>query len=165
MRLLAKARARVANDGIPSIWWIMKLAHQTKRPDSGSGGAPRRRAATRGPVAPSPDAVSPPRHNAIAPHAVEVLESYFGADGRPIKRKSLGAARVARSYDERGNQVEEAYYNTDGKPTARKGLGAARIHWRYDESGKKVEAEFFGADGALLSREDSSRRELELAPV
>ena len=86
---------------------------------------------------------------------VEVVESYFGADGRPIKRKSLGAARIARSYDRRGNQVEEAYYNTDGKPTPRKGLGAARIHWRYDDSGNKVEAEFFGPDGALLSRENA----------
>ena len=89
------------------------------------------------------------------------IESYFGADGRPIKRKSLGAARIARSYDRRGNQVEEAYYNTDGKPTRRKGLGAARIHWRYDDSGNKVEAEFFGPDGALLSRENA---EAEPAP-
>ncbi len=90
-----------------------------------------------------------------------MVESYFGADGRPIKRKSLGAARIARSYDRRGNQVEEAYYNTDGKPTRRKGLGAARIHWRYDDSGNKVEAEFFGPDGALLSRENA---EAEPAP-
>jgi hypothetical protein len=103
-----------------------------------------------------------------APGHVEVVESYFGADGRPIKRKSLGAARIARSYDRRGNQVEEAYYNTDGKPTPRKGLGAARIHWRYDDSGNKVEAEFFGPDGALLSRENenpdaSDKSELEPA--
>ena len=45
---------------------------------------------------------------------VEVVETYFGADGRPIKRKSLGAARVARSYDRRGNQIEEAYFGADG---------------------------------------------------
>jgi hypothetical protein len=96
-----------------------------------------------------------PAPNEAAPRNVEVVESYFGADGRPIKRKSLGAARIARSYDRRGNQVEEAYYNTDGKPTPRKGLGAARIHWRYDDSGNKVEAEFFGPDGALLSRENA----------
>ena len=93
--------------------------------------------------------------NEIPPRHLEVVESYFGADGRPIKRKSLGAARIARGYDRRGNQVEEAYYNTDGKPTRRKGLGAARIHWRYDDSGNKVEAEFFGPDGALLSRENA----------
>jgi uncharacterized protein RhaS with RHS repeats len=96
-----------------------------------------------------------PARNAAEPRHVEVVESYFGADGRPIKRKSLGAARIARSYDQRGNQVEEAYYNTDGTPTRRKGLGAARIHWRYDDSGNKVEAEFFGPDGALLSRENT----------
>jgi hypothetical protein len=90
---------------------------------------------------------------AAAPRTIEVVESYFGADGRPIKRKSLGAARVARSYDRRGNQVEEAYYNSCGKPTPCKGLGAARIHWRYDESGNKLEAELFGPDGALISRE------------
>jgi hypothetical protein len=93
-----------------------------------------------------------------APHTVEVLETYFDAGGKPIKRKSLGAARVARSYDEHGNQVEEAYFSTHGKPTPRKGLGAARIHWRYDENGKKVEAEFFGADGALLSRQNEEAR-------
>jgi YD repeat-containing protein len=96
-----------------------------------------------------------PARNVAAPGHFEVVESYFGADGRPIKRKSLGAARIARSYDQWGNQVEEAYYNTDGKPTRRKGLGAARIHWRYDDSGNKVEAEFFGPDGALLSRENA----------
>lgn len=89
-----------------------------------------------------------------APAHVEVVESYFDAEGRPIKRKSLGAARVARSYDAKGNQVEEAYFNADGSPTRRKGLGAARIHWRYDSSGNKVEAEFFGPDGALLSRQN-----------
>jgi len=88
-----------------------------------------------------------------APHTVEVVESYFDADGRPIKRKSLGAAKVARSYDARGNQVEEAYFNADGSPVGRKGLGAARIHWRYDSCGNKVEAELFGPDGALLSKE------------
>jgi hypothetical protein len=92
------------------------------------------------------------------PH-VEVVESYFDAVGRPIKRKSLGAARVARSYDAKGNQVEEAYFNTNGSPTRRKGLGAARIHWRYDSSGNKVEAELFGPDGALLSRQDEMRLE------
>ena len=96
-----------------------------------------------------------PAKSEAAPRNVEVVESYFGADGRPIKRKSLGAARIARSYDRRGNQVEEAYYNTEGKPTRRKGLGAARIQWRYDDSGNKVEAEFFGPDGALLSRENA----------
>lgn len=98
-----------------------------------------------------------------APHLVEVVETYFDAGGKPIKRKSLGAARVARSYDEHGNQVEEAYFSAHGKPTPRKGLGAARIHWRYDESGKKVEAEFFGPDGALMSRENSDHSK-ELAP-
>jgi hypothetical protein len=89
----------------------------------------------------------------LAPEMVEVIERYFDAEGRPIKRKSLGAARVARRYDQRGNQVEEAYYNPCGKPTPRRGLGAARIQWRYDADGRKVEAEFFGPDGDLLSRE------------
>jgi YD repeat-containing protein len=83
---------------------------------------------------------------------VEVLESYFGADGKPIKRKSLGAARVARRYDERGNQVEEAYFNAEGKPTMCKDLGAARIAWRYDESGNRTEEAFFGADGAPIAQ-------------
>jgi len=103
--------------------------------------------------------------DAVEPRHFEVVESYFGADGRPIKRKSLGAARIARSYDQRGNQVEEAYYNTEGKPTPRKGLGAARIHWRYDESGNKVEAEFFGPDGELLSRENEDPDEPALEPA
>lgn len=86
---------------------------------------------------------------------VEVLESYFGADGKPIKRKSLGAERVARRYDERGNKVEEAYFNADGKPTLRKDLGVARIAWRYDERGNKVEAAFFGADGEPIAGKDT----------
>lgn len=91
---------------------------------------------------------------------VEVLETYFGADGRPVKRKSLGAARVARRYDERGNKVEEAYFNADGKPTPRKGLGAARIAWRYDDRGKQIEAAFFGADGKLIDKGAASRGRL-----
>jgi YD repeat-containing protein len=81
---------------------------------------------------------------------VEVVEAYFDATGRPIKRKGLGAARVARRYDERGNQVEEAYFTAEGKPTLRTDLGVARIAWRYDERGNRIEAEFFGADGALI---------------
>jgi len=81
---------------------------------------------------------------------VEVVETYFDAEGRPIKRKSLGAARVARSYDAKGNQVEEAYFNTEGKPTVAKDVGAARIAWRYDDAGRRVEAAFFGADGAPI---------------
>lgn len=89
---------------------------------------------------------------------VEVVETYFDAEGRPIKRKSLGAARVARCYDAKGNQVEEAYFNAEGKPTVRKDVGAARISWRYDDSGKRVEAAFFGADGAPLPRKRSRKR-------
>ncbi len=82
---------------------------------------------------------------------VEVVETYFDAEGRPIKRKGLGAARVARAYDAKGNQVEEAYFNAEGKPTVRKDVGAARIAWRYDDAGRRVEAAFYGADGALVS--------------
>lgn len=81
---------------------------------------------------------------------VEVVETYFDAEGRPIKRKSLGAARVARAYDAKGNQVEEAYFNAEGKPTVAKDIGAARIAWRYDDAGRRVEAAFFGADGARI---------------
>lgn len=93
---------------------------------------------------------------------VEVVEAYFDAEGRPIKRKSLGAARVARAYDAQGNQVEEAYFNAEGKPTVRKDLGAARIAWRYDDSGRRVEASLFGADGALISSPAGNRkRQLE----
>jgi len=108
--------------------------------------------ARRGRPPKTPRAEAPPADApAPAPHLIEVVESYFDAGGRPIKRASLGAAKVARSYDARGNQVEEAYYNIDGTPTRRKGLGAARIHWRYDDRGNRVEAEFFGPDGDLLA--------------
>lgn len=110
------------------------------------GAAPRRRKAAKHPMA-EPIARPPEAR------FVEVVESYFGADGRPVKRKSLGAARVARRYDHSGNQIEEAYYNSCGKPTARRGLGVARIHWTYDANGRKVEAEFFGSNGDLLARE------------
>ncbi len=81
---------------------------------------------------------------------VEVVETYFDAEGRPIKRKGLGAARVARAYDAQGNQVEEAYFNAEGKPTVRKDVGAARIAWRYDDAGRRVEAAFYGPDGAPI---------------
>lgn len=89
---------------------------------------------------------------------VEVVETYFDAEGRPIKRKSLGAARVARAYDARGNQVEEAYFNAEGKPTVPKDVGAARIAWRYDDSGRRIEAAFFGADGAPIRRPANLRK-------
>jgi len=87
----------------------------------------------------------------VAP-AVEVVETYFGLDGRPVKRKSSGAARVARRYDARGNQIEEAYYNTEGKPTADRASGAARIAWRYDDSGNQIEAAFYDAAGERMRR-------------
>lgn len=79
------------------------------------------------------------------------MEMYFDAVGRPIKRKGVGAERIARAYDARGNQVEEAYFNAEGKPTVRKDVGAARIAWRYDDAGRRVEAAFYGADGAPVS--------------
>lgn len=133
----------------------MDYAYQPRNMEAASAaGVPARRGRPRK-SALAGEAGPAPAPNEAAPRNVEVVESYFGADGRPIKRKSLGAARIARSYDRRGNQVEEAYYNTEGKPTRRKGLGAARIQWRYDDSGNKVEAEFFGPDGALLSRENA----------
>lgn len=92
---------------------------------------------------------------------VEVLETYFGADGQPIKRTSLGAARVARRYDEHGNKVEEAYFSADGKPTLRKDLGVARIAWRYDERGNKIDAAFYGADGERIAGKAEAQGELE----
>lgn len=94
---------------------------------------------------------------------VEVVETYFDPAGRPMKRKSLGAARVARFYDANGNQVEEAYFNAEGKPTIRKDLGAARISWRYDDSGNQVEAALFGADGAPLPRKRRGKRAFDNA--
>lgn len=89
---------------------------------------------------------------------VEVVETYFDATGNPIKRKAVGAERVARAYDARGNQVEEAYFSAEGKPTVRKDLGAARISWRYDDAGKRVEAALYGADGALVMPPPRGRR-------
>lgn len=79
---------------------------------------------------------------------MEVVEAYFDHEGRPIKRKGLGAARVSRAYDAQGHQIEERYYNAEGKPTVRKDLGAARISWRYDGDGRQVGTTLFGADGA-----------------
>lgn len=100
---------------------------------------------------PVPEAMKPraPRRR------VEVVETYFGADGRPAKRKGLGAARVARRYDEAGNKVEEAYFNAEGKPTPRKDIGVARIAWRYDERGNPLEAEYFAADGTPMRNESA----------
>lgn len=95
--------------------------------------------------------------DAAARRRVEVLETYFGADGRPVKRKSIGAARVARRYDERGNKIEEAYFTADGKPTLRKGLGVARIAWRYDERGRQIDASFFDAAGEPIHKGAAAR--------
>ncbi|PPD43895.1 MAG: hypothetical protein CTY15_08595 [Methylocystis sp.] len=89
---------------------------------------------------------------------IEVVEAYFDAEGLPIKRKGLGAARVARAYDAQGNQVEEAYFNTEGKPMVRKDVGAARIAWRYDASGNRVDAAFYGADGAPVRQRAPGRK-------
>ncbi|KAF0128157.1 hypothetical protein [Methylocystis sp.] len=108
----------------------------------------------------APEAIAAP---APTRGRVEVVEAYFDPDGRPMKRKSLGAARVARFYDAKGNQVEEAYFNAEGKPTIRKDLGAARISWRYDDSGNQVEAAFFGADGAPLPRKRRGKRAFDRA--
>jgi hypothetical protein len=103
-------------------------------------------AASDGDIRVAPEAIADPPSRG----RVEVVETYFDHEGRPMKRKSLGAARVARFYDAKGNQVEEAYFNAEGKPTVRKDLGAARISWRYDDRGNQVEAALFGADGAPL---------------
>jgi YD repeat-containing protein len=91
---------------------------------------------------------------------VEVVETYFDAGGRPIKRKSIGAARVARAYDARGNQVEEAYFNAVGKPTVAKESGAARIAWSYDERGNRLEAAFFAVDGTPITRPGAARKDV-----
>jgi YD repeat-containing protein len=107
-------------------------------------------AASDGDIRVAPEAIADPAPTTRG--RVEVVETYFDHDGRPMKRKSLGAARVARFYDDKGNQVEEAYFNAEGKPTVRKDIGAARISWRYDDRGNKVEAAMFGADGAPLRR-------------
>lgn len=93
---------------------------------------------------------------------VEVVEMYFDAEGRPIKRKGFGAERISRAYDAQGNQVEEAYFNAEGKPTVAKDVGAARIAWRYDDAGRRVEAAFFGADGAPISRPPARKRPAEV---
>jgi YD repeat-containing protein len=106
------------------------------------------------------DAPPPPSPEARVKGCVEVMEMYFDAEGRPIKRKGLDAARVARAYDARGNQVEEAYFNAEGKPTVPKDVGAARIAWRYDDSGKRVDAAFFGADGAPIRRPGGFRKRI-----
>jgi len=106
---------------------------------------------------PQPLAKALQKDKALQKGHVEVVETYFDAAGRPIKRKSLGAARVARAYDARGNQVEEAYFNAEGKPTVPKDVGAARISWRYDDSGKRIEAAFFGADGSPIRRPGRKR--------
>ncbi len=89
---------------------------------------------------------------------VEVVEAYFDASGRPIKRKGLGAARVARAYDAQGNQVEVAYFNAEGKPTVAEEVGAARISWRYDDAGRRIDAAFFGVDGAPVPRPVGAKR-------
>ncbi|MBG0795086.1 hypothetical protein IYY11_17170 [Methylocystis sp. H62] len=112
-------------------------------------------AASDGDIRIAPEAIAAP---APTRGRVEVVETYFDPDGRPMKRKSLGAARVARFYDAKGNQVEEAYFNAEGKPTIRKDLGAARISWRYDDSGNQVEAALFGADGAPLPSKRRGKR-------
>lgn len=105
-------------------------------------------------LAPARDAAK----SAVEKGRVEVVETYFDPEGRPIKRKGLGAARVARAYDAQGNQVEEAYFNAGGKPTAPKDVGAARIAWRYDDSGNRVEAAFFAADGSPIRRRSAGRK-------
>lgn len=96
--------------------------------------------------------------SALQKGVVEVVEAYFDASGRPIKRKGLGAARVARAYDAQGNQVEVAYFNADGKPTVVEEVGAARVAWRYDAAGRRVETAFFGADGAPVPQPVGHKR-------
>jgi YD repeat-containing protein len=111
--------------------------------------APARKSRASSPAAPPPvDTVA---------KTIEVIERYFDAEGRPIKHRTLGAARVARRYDKRGNQIEESYYNSCGKPTKRRDLGAASIAWRYDENGRRLGADFFAANGALIAQEDAEQ--------
>ena len=86
----------------------------------------------------------------------EVVEAYYDHEGRPIKRKGTGAARVSRAYDAQGHQIDERYYNAEGKPTVRKDLGAARISWRYDRNGRQVDTTLFGADGAPVRTDPST---------
>ncbi|ARN83718.1 hypothetical protein B1812_16190 [Methylocystis bryophila] len=96
-------------------------------------------------------------HGDTVAKTIEVIERYFDAEGRPIKHRTLGAARIARRYDKRGNQIEESYYNSCGKPTERRDLGAASIAWRYDENGRRLGTDFFSANGALIAREDAEQ--------
>ncbi len=89
--------------------------------------------------------------------SVEVVETFFDAAGRPIKRKGVGAARISRAYDAQGHQVEESYFNAEGKPTVRKDLGASRIAWRYDADGQQIETTLFGPDGAPVNASPGTR--------
>jgi YD repeat-containing protein len=93
---------------------------------------------------------------------IEVVETFFDHDGRPIKHKELDAARVSRAYDAQGHQIEERYFNAEGKPTVRKDLGAARISWRYDGDGRQVDTTFFGPDGAPVRRHTAPPRKRAL---
>jgi hypothetical protein len=104
----------------------------------------------------APKPLAPPVVDTVA-KTIEVIERYFDAEGRPIKHRTLGAARVARRYDKSGNQLEEAYYNSCGKPTERRDLGAAYIAWRYDQNGRRLGADFFSANGALIAHEDADQ--------
>ncbi len=115
---------------------------------------PKAGAAAKRSRAPSP--ASQPASDTVA-KTIEVIERYFDTEGRPIKHRTLGAARVARRYDKRGNQLEEAYYNSCGKPTERRDLGAAYIAWRYDQNGRRLGADFFSANGALIAHEDADQ--------
>ncbi|MBM3578088.1 MAG: hypothetical protein FJX40_10590 [Alphaproteobacteria bacterium] len=135
-----------------------RLAKRTRRAASGERRCSHKgklAAVSEGGIRIAPEAIADP---APSRGRVEVVETYFDHDGRPMKRKSLGAARVARFYDANGNKVEEAYFNAEGKPIVRKDLGAARISWRYDDSGNQVEAALFGADGAPLPRKRRSAK-------
>jgi len=120
-------------------------------PAKTAGAAPAaKRARAPKPAAPSPA----PQVDTVA-KTIEVIERYFDAEGRPIKHRTLGAARIARRYDRRGNQIEESYYNSCGKPTERRDLGAAYIAWRYDENGRRLGADFFSANGSLIASEEA----------
>jgi hypothetical protein len=72
--------------------------------------------------------------------------TYLGLDGQPCV-SSFGCARVTRTYDDHGRQLEERLFAVDGKPAFNKKTGYHAGQRRYDEWGNLTS--FVGLDADM----------------
>jgi hypothetical protein len=85
-----------------------------------------------------------------------IEHGWFGTDGKPMVRPSIGAARIVFTFEKR-RRVADAYFGMDGKPV-RNLDGYHRRTTRFDATGREQEHSYFDVDGKPMAGKSPARR-------